>query len=328
MNSFKLILYPAMLALLNSCAAGTADGGSLPDDTSTSGVVAAIVGGAVSASDASGTYADTQKKQSTLFSFLPSAYAANVSCPMPRTTSGTTVNYGCSASGMSYWFTRNSCSFGSSPTTWSGVQAYFLSGGTASCSAFPFPSANGSIVRQYVTASGSTTPGTMTRTLKGTVITMDDASVNLSNFNGDTLSTLATSGYGTKMNYSGTGSLASIQIAERTISPGRYDHSVVGSMSLTESSVQRTVTGTFTVYYNLEKVIGTSTLNQLIQTSACCVPVGGSITTTYAAGAVPPTAVGAKLVGKSETLTFKSCGVGNLVTADGIAKLVNTNTCL
>jgi hypothetical protein len=185
-----------------------------------------------------------------------------------------------------------------------------------------------------VQSSGASTPGSVTLTTNdGAVGTIDDASANLANFDGDSIATdNPDSGYGAAVEFSG-GARTQVTVDHHLSVSGVFDHSVTGTLSVSETAgaSQRTVTGSLTVYHNLLRVVGTSVFNNVVHSNDCCLPISGTITTTFAAGSnpsTPPTKLGAPMIGKSETLTFSStCGTATLVSYDGTTTNVALDRC-
>ena len=331
----KKIWIPSLILsglVLTSACGKTSSVTSAAEDTSASGAAASALGGALSSSNSGGSVAMFQKKgmlnqcTDVLASLLPSALAAN-SCPTFRTAGA-----GCTASTTNLWLSYSACSFGASAAVWNGTQLIQMSSGTAVCGTFPNPGVSGTLTRQFVTAVNATTPGSVTRTNSaGSVITIDDASTNLANFDGVSIPVIANGGYGTQVGFNASGARSSVSMGRRVYVAGRFDHSVKGNLSVTEAaagSAARTVNGNMVVYHNLLKVVGTSTFNNVSHSDTCCVPVSGSITTAFTAGTnVAPTLIGSKIVGKSETLTFTGCGTGTLQSPDGTSSDVSLSNC-
>lgn len=332
-NSIILSLLASGLLLAQGCSKTTA-GGAILEDDSASGAVASAIGGALSSSNSSGTVAMkkaapflNQSITNAVSNLVPSAFATNA-CPTFATTGAS-----CTASTSNQWLSYSACSFGNSSATWSGTQLLKMSSGTAACGTFPNPGASGTLLRQFVAGASSSTPATATRTsAAGKVVTIDDASVNLSNFDGQTISTVANGGYGTQVSFDGAGKRSSVTIARRVSVVGGYDHSITGSLNVNEgATTSRTLSGSVRVFHNILKVIGTSTFSSVTHSDSCCVPVSGSITTAFTAGVNPsatPTRIGSLVVGKSETMTFTGCGTATVSAADGTSSNVTLGSCL
>jgi len=327
-------IFSMVVSGCSQTSGGTSTGNPIvaaSEDNSTSGVAAAAVGGAMSGSGPSASLAYQMRKlpRSGLMAnwLLPLAQASNT-CPTYRTASAA----GCTASGGDMWLTYNSCTFSGGATQWSGYQGFFLSSGSASCGSFPLPPAAGTQTRQYVTASGGSTPGSITEVSSfGTTATIDDSSSNLDNFDSDAIATLLNGGYGAQVTFAGSGARTALTVGHHiVVSGGIMDHTVTGTLTVTESpgAITRTVQGTAKVYHNLLQVIGTSTFNSVVQSDTCCLPISGSITTLFSAGTKPPLGkVAAAMVGASETLSFTGCGTAQLKTYDGLTQSVALSRC-
>lgn len=317
-------------------ACGSDNSSNSTEDDSASGTVAGLVGGALSNSTSDGALAMLSapknhgwvgaKDDSAWNLILPSAHAEDIStCPTARAPG----NH-CSASGSTLWLTYENCHAASWGAKWNGTQALTMSAGTAECGTFPKPAANQTLTRQFVAEAGSTTPASVVRTSRfRTQVTLDDASANLDNFDGATIETIANGGYGTQVSFDDNDHRNSLTIARHIVAANRFDISVSGSVAVTENSdSEREVNGEIKVYHNLLKVIGTSTLNAVTHNATCCLPVSGSITTSFAAGEnVEPSVRGSLLVGKSETLTFTGCGTATLQTTSGTQVDVELSNC-
>ncbi len=306
---------------LSGC--GKANNSDATTDTSTSGMAASAVGGALTGSAASGTQARLNSKRPILFSALvPEAIASSL-CPTFRSTDAN-----CSVSSGSMWLNYSGCSF-AGYATWTGVQQLSMSSGAATCGTFPNPGANGTLYRQFVSSVGGSTPGSLSLVGARDSAVIDNSSANLSNFDGATIATIHNGGYGSAVSFDSAGKRSALLIGQHITLSGVYDHSLSGSLTLTESASQRAVNGQVKLYHNLLKVVATSSFTSVVHTDLCCWPVGGSISTVYSAGAnVSPTVLGARLVGKSETLSFSGvCGSGTLTNADGASAEVSFNRC-
>lgn len=319
-----------MSSLLFGCGKNNDDNSSASSaDESASGAAASAVGGALSSSNTNGTqalFSTPVNKQSHKYweFFAPSkAFAAN-SCPTFLTT-GT----GCAASGSNMWLTYSSCTFNGA-ATWTGVQKIAMSSGTANCGTFPYPGTSGTLQRQFVSASASNLPSSVSLlTTNGTVI-IDNSSSNLGNFDNQTITPILNGGYGAAITFNSSGARSSITLAHRTYITGVFDHSVTGNLNINESSgaTSRVVSGTVTVYHNRARVVGTSVFTAVGHQDSCCTPTSGKITTTFSAGAnVSPTAIGDLLVGKSESLTFNGCGTAVYTAVNGNTSNVTIRRC-
>ncbi|MBS1970999.1 MAG: hypothetical protein JSU04_11865 [Bdellovibrionales bacterium] len=321
LSAFVSLLLGMQVACSSSGSGGTTTGNPLVEDTSASGAVAGAIGGALSSSASGG--ASEMKVMSTAATVSPLGGV----CPTFATT-GT----GCATSGGTMWLNYSSCKFSGSTASFTGTQALIMSSGTASCGTFPHPGVNSTLKRQYVTASGSTTPSSLVRqSAAGTYLAIDNHTTNLSNFDSATLATIVNGGYGVSVSFNSVGARDQITFGHRVNVVGDFDQTVYGTLNITESSsgaTSRSVSGTVTVYHNGLQVIGTSTLSGLVHSNTCCLPVSGSITTTFLAGTnVSPTALGSLYVGKTETLAFTACGEGRLTKYDGSIVNVSLNRC-
>jgi hypothetical protein len=328
MTSGSLLMSLITVSLALSACGKSSSSSNASEDTSASGAAAGAVGGALSGSSSGGTQASADfrfqptllQSVKTQFSLLPNAFA-DVSCPTFHTMSS-----GCQASGGTMWLSYSDCSFAGA-ATWNGVQA-LISTSSATCGSFPLPAANGSLIRQLVTSSGTLTPGSVTLTSNlGTQGVVDDATSNLGNFDGDSISTIANGGYGSEVTFNGADTRNSVTIAHHIYSTGLFDHSVTGTLNVAESSGTRTVTGSVKVYHNLLRIVGTSVVN-VIHQDGCCFPISGSISTTFAQGNnVQPTPLGRAALGKTETLSFTGCGTASLTSYDGSTANVVLDRC-
>jgi hypothetical protein len=315
--------------LLTACSGGNSTGGfssgsAAAEDVSASGAAAGVVGNSLGSSSSTGTVAWTERFRPLLGLLIEEAHASNA-CPTVKTVAGS----GCTQNGNAADITLASCSYGASRATWTGTLEVTLSAGTAvTCGTFPATASianNQSIQRQYV-SGGS--PGTAQRTSPfGTVVTVDHASANLANFDtGTTIAASIGSGYGTQVIFDGSGHRKGVEVNER-IHSTKYDHSITGSLTVAESGSTRTISsGSITVFHNLLKVVGTAQFTNVVYNDSCATPVSGTITTTFAAGAhVSPTTAGSAVVGRSETLTFSSCGNQTLVDVTGRSSAVSVS---
>lgn len=314
---------------LISCSSsngGTTTGNPLVADTSPSGAVAGALGGAMS---------NTSSGGSVTLDLMPRNYSSSIATQDDVSTMSLTcptyasTNAYCADSSSSMWLTYDSCKFSGSSVIWDGFQSLTMSTGTAACGTFPNPGANGVLYRQYVSASGSTTPSTMVLQNSVGDVYIDNHTADLSNFNSDSLATIKNSGYGVAVTYNSGGTRSSVTMGQRVLLTGSYDHTIYGTFSVSETtaSTTRTLSGSISVYHNLLKVIGTSTFSGLVHDNTCCLPISGTITTAFSQGSVSPTIAGALMVGKSEVLTLTGCGTGTLVEYDGTTKDVSLNKC-
>lgn len=326
------VLSAGLILLMSACGKkSTSTSDAAVEDTSTSASVAESVGGALSGSGSGGTQASYQFQLPSTFmsrvrseiSPFPNA-AAQLLCPTFRSTDSA-----CNTSAGSMWLSYQDCSF-SGRATWSGVQLLKMSSGSASCGSFPNPGASNILYRQFVSAASSTTPSEVTVSAGGYEAVISDASSNLSNFDGVTIPTFTNGGYGVKVSFAADGSRSAIEIGHHVVVSGVFDHSVSGSLSISEGvgASSRSLSGSVQVYHNLLRVVGNSSFNNVTHSDMCCVPTSGSITTSFSAGSnVTPTVLGLRLVGKSETLTFTGCGTAILEDTSGVAKNVTLKRC-
>lgn len=329
MHALPVIVSLALILQLAACGGSTSS-----EDTSTSGTAASIVGAALGGSVRSGTLASREIPQkgifqtisASLFDWIPNAFATTTACPTFLTT-GTE----CVASSSTLWLTYSACSFGTSTATWTGIQALTVAYGQPACGTFPNSGGANTLFRQFVTTASGTTPGSAIRTTASgaSIVTMDDSTANLGNFNNDTIATLINSGYGTKTTFGDSGAIASVTVARHVVAL-TFDHSVSGTLDVSETAgdTTRTVTGSLTVYHNKLKIIGTSVFSSVVHSDTCCVPISGSIKTTFAEGSnVSADPLGGTVVGQSETLTFSGCGKASLLNANGTTSSVTLNRC-
>lgn len=338
MDLAKLILLVSGAFILGACQpiaapTTTSSGGGSTIEKSASGAAAGAIGGALSTSNSSSTLASFNLRSESrtphfwalMAKVMQPTADASVACPTYLTT-GT----GCSVSGTDMWLTQNACSYGSGTAIWRGYENLSMSAGTAACGMFPNPGANGVLYRQYVSASGSTTPSTGNILVSGYNVVVDDATVNLGNFDNASINTIHNGGYGTAVSFDANGARTSVTIGHRTKVAGIFDHSVAGTLTITEASAaatSRTISGSVTVYHNLIQVVGTSTFTNVVHENTCCFPTSGTITTAFAAGNTAPTGIGNLVVGKSESLTFTGCGTATYTAYDGTTSTVTLNRC-
>ena len=326
MNTKKIIQGSILLATVTILSCG-----KLPDtavtaaaeDTSASGAAASSIGGSLSSSSSTGTVATFDRKGSVWNLAQPTAFAANV-CPSLKSANGAGCTNGTNAVDIAY----ATCSFGTSLATWSGTQEITLNpAGAVSCGTFPIPG-NSTIQRQFVSTPG--VAGSASRTTPaGTVVVIDNSSTNLSNFDNQTIAANVGSGYGTAVSFA-SNVRTGVNVKQRVYVQGGvgFDHTVVGSISISESAGVRTASGTATVYHNKLKIVGTSTFTGVTYNDMSCVPTAGSIKTTFAAGAnVAPTVPGQALVAKSETLSFNGDGTATLTDPTGATSVVKLSHC-
>lgn len=324
----KRILLGASILMFIGCGSKKATDGttSTAEDSSSSGLAASAVGGAIASSDSSGSLAFNQGPNSIWSLLLKSAFAAG-SCPKIITAAGS----GCTQAGNAVDLTYSDCSHGSSLATWAGTLEVSLSSGTAvTCGTFPNTATfanDESIQRQFV--SSAHTPGSGSRTTsKGTVVQIDHSTANLGNFDNQTIGTLFNSGYGSVVTFNGSGGRKSVQVKQRLYVTNGFDHSVDGTITISETGTTRAASGTVTVYHNKAKVIGTSTFTNVTYNDTSCTPVSGTITTAFSAGVnVAATLIGGAMVGKSESLTFNGDGTGTYIDTSGASSTVAITHC-
>jgi hypothetical protein len=333
MNLKSVMSLFVMTMILGACGKQAEDGlSSSSVDDSASGAAASAVGGALSGTSASGSLAIYKmREQDPVHGFWmmvakavePAAMASSL-CPTFATTGA-----GCSASGSSLWLTYSGCTF-QGYSQWTGVQKITKSSGSATCGSFPTPPANGTLYRQFVTASGSNTPGSVSLVADNWSGVIDNSSANLSNFDGQTINAIQNGGYGAAVSFNSSGARSGVTLAHRVYVTGVFDHTVTGNLSITEGNAasSRTISGQVTVYHNRMRVVGTSTFSNVVHENVCCLPVSGTITTAFAAGVnVSPTALGSLLVGKTESLTFTGCGTASYTSASGAVSNVKLHRC-
>ncbi|MGZ3726105.1 MAG: hypothetical protein ACXWQQ_09895, partial [Pseudobdellovibrio sp.] len=232
------------------------------------------------------------------------AQAANL-CPTLLNAAGS----GCTQLGNSVDLTYNGCSFADSSASYSGILEFSLSeGASITCGIFPNTSTladNQSIQRQFVSSGG--VPGSAVYAgVSGDTTSIDESSINLTNFDNQTVVAIIGSAYGSQVVFDGAGNRKRIIVRERVYSTS-FDITLDGTMNITDSTGVREVNGSVTVYNNKLKIVGTSTFSKVLYTNMGCLPVGGTISTVYAAGAtVSPTGAGTAYVGKREIISFNS----------------------
>lgn len=320
---FQATLISAAILIVGCSKSSTDTTVALSEDSSASGAAASSVGGAVSSSSSGGSLTMNQRPGSIWNLVQPPALAANV-CPTIKTAAGAgCTQVSANVIGLGY----STCSFGMSTATWTGNLEVTLSPASAvTCGTFPAP-VSASLQRQFVSAPG--TPGTASRTsASGTVVVIDNQAANLGNFDTQTIAANIGTGYGSAVAFNGAGVRTGVTVKQRVYVTGGFDHSVVGSVSISESGTTKTASGSVTVYHNKLKVIGTSTFTNVTYNNTSCVPVSGTISTAFAAGTnVAPTAFGAAVVGKTETITFNADGTATLADAGGTSSTVKMSHC-
>ncbi len=328
MKTKKIIQGTILLATLTflGCSKSTDATAAAAEDSSASGAAASSVGGSIASSSSSGTVSMFNRNGSVWNLIQPAAFAANI-CPTIKTAPGA----GCTQAGNAVDLVfGTACSFGTSPAVFSGTLEVSLASGTAiTCGTFPAP-ASTSIQRQFV--SSPSVPGSGSRTTAaGTVVVIDNASVKLSNFDNQNIVGNIGATYGTTVTFNGTGARIGVSVKQRVYVQGGlgFDHTIDGSVTIAESAGVRTVTGSTLVYHNKVKVVGTSVFNSVTYNDSSCVPTGGSIKTTFSAGAnIAPTALGQALVSKFENLAFNGDGTATYTDTSGASSLVKLSHCL
>ncbi len=320
--------------VLGACGKKADESGvSASADESASGAAASAVGGALSGTSSSGSLAIYKmREQDPVHGFWMTM--AKVMEPQPAMASSlcptfATTGAGCAASGGSMWLTYSGCTF-QGYASWTGVQKITKSSGAAVCGSFPSAPASGTLYRQFVSTSGSNTPGSVSLVADNWSGVIDNSSSNLSNFDGQGIGTIQNGGYGAAVSFNASGVRTGVTLAHRVYVTGVFDHSVSGNLAITEGNgaSSRTISGQVTVYHNRARVVGTSTFSNVVHEDVCCLPVSGTITTTFAAGSnVSPTALGSLLVGKTESLTFTGCGTATYTSSSGVASDVTLHRC-
>ena len=313
---FKSSFVLALFSLLNSGCGGGQDAGT-GEDTSTSGNVAAVLGGAVNNASITGTHswwqedAVPQSRWAGLFRELTLLSPAVAGGTCPTVVSGSS---NCSAAGTSETLTYSSCTFQTGGATWNGSQLIMVSPGSVACGVFP---AAGTYTGSYQRTFGAST----TRAAgTGTVASLDTLGT-VTAFNGTIYSG------GTTVTFN-SGNRTGITIGGINIaSAGKFNHSIttIGSSPVNFNEMTFTASGTVIAYNNLAQVKGTSTVNVAFQ-PGCCLPVSGTISTTFSAvNGFAPAIAG--YAGETETLTLNGCGTGTLVAVDGSTNTVSLTQC-
>ena len=122
----------------------------------------------------------------------------------------------------------------------------------------------------------------------------------------------------------------SIAGAHYTIT-GKMDHTVAEynstALTLSYAGTTATVNGSLLVYHNLEKVTGIVTFDNVIYSAACCLPMGGQVTTAFSAG--PNGNPASAYVNKTEAMTFGgTCGQATYTDINGTTSAVTLSHCL
>ena len=326
MKNLKLILLVGLLIVGCSKKDDSTNTTTSAEDPSSSGLAASAVGGAINSSDSGGASAMMSPVKPSSVTplmglFILKAEAATI-CPRLTTANGS----GCTNGGTYVDLSYAGCTLGNGVATWTGTMEVSISGGAGiACGTFPAPN-NQFLQRQMVASAG--VPGTGTRTsARGTVVYIDHATANLGNFDNQTIAANIGSGYGARIGFTGT-ARSSVQVRQRLYVTNGFDHSIDGSITISESGTTRTTSGSVKVYHNKLKVVGTSTFTSVVYNNTSCVPVSGTISTAYAAGTnIAPTAAGTLLVGKTESITFNADGTATSVDSAGVSTTVAMTHC-
>jgi hypothetical protein len=306
--------------------AGCGNSGSSTEDSSTSGSVAATLGGSVNASSASGTQAMNERiRRGSWLDALPFSIPdalAGTACP----TFASSSSAGCSVSGPDMTLTYGSgCSFGSSAAVWTGSQTLALSTGTPTCGTFPAGGSYGGTLTRTFSAGSTRTSAA------GIVVTIDTAGTDAGVPSGVT----APSG-GVVVHFaSGTRNQIDIDgvnlIGASSAGVAKFNHSisttVTGGANIVLNGASVT-SGTVITYHNLLKIQASSAVTGLGFSAGCCTPTSGTITTSFSAiSGVTPTLIGSAFVGKTETLQFTSCGKATYTGPEGYSGAVTLGHC-
>lgn len=314
------------LITIQGCGATTKSSpSSTTEDTSVSGAAAGAIGGAIASSSSGGTMASLNLPGKNIAGVSKAALhseLAMTACPTLLSASGS----GCTQTSSTVdTLTYSSCSFGNALATWNGTLDVTVASGSITCGTFPTLSSVGSISRQFVTGAS---PSSGTRTsASGIQVTIDDATANLNNYQGDTIGAIIGSGYGSQVTFNGSGARTAVTI-DHHLSCTAFDHSLTGQLSISESGTTRTVAGTLTTYHNKVKMKGTTTFSSVVYNNTCCQPVSGTITTTFATTSQSPNnAITTAMNGKTETLTISSCGVASYTDYSGVTSTIAMTGC-
>lgn len=301
---------------------------SATEDSSASGSAAASVGGAISSSSSGGTLSmyksisPSLRPLQWLFDSVVEKAFASVACPTVLTANGS----GCTNSSGKARMTYSACSFGTSTATWTGTLQASLGTGSISCGSFPSPVST-TLDRQFVDGSGNPSSGIRV-SASGVTIYVDHSTADLGNYEGDTIATNIASGYGDQVTFNGSGARTGVTIRQRVYSTGFFDHSVTGALTISESGTTRSVSGTVSTYHNIVRVKGTTTFSAVVYNNTCCLPVSGTISTSFAKTTASPTnLLTAAIDGKTESLSITGCGTGTLTAYNGAISSVILNNC-
>jgi hypothetical protein len=289
----------ASIAFVSGCGSSSS---SSTEDSSTSGSAAAAIGGSVNGSSSSGTMALNLSSHQTMESILAWANPfqlayASTSCP---TFSGSTTT-----------LTYSDCSFSGSSAVWNGSVAYTV--------------ASPNVTREVTT-------GTTRTASSGTVVTINTTGSGMTPFtasgasavSGGTTATLSGSSV-TGVAINGVNFVAASSSGSTLFNHLLTTSSADGGVALTKSGSQWS--GTVVTFHQLVKVIATSTLTNLTFSSGCCLPTGGSISTSFNTTYASSTFI-SKYNGQTETLTFTGCGTATYSGPESTATSVTLNHCL
>jgi hypothetical protein len=258
---------------------------------------------------------------------IKDAMAATL-CPTFMTAAGTGAGT-CSVYGVGnnvlFLDYGTGCQFANGTATWAGSQMLTVSAGTVSCGSFPAAGGySGNLTRAF--------PPTTTRTdAAGIVVTIDTSGIDP----GYAFTTPSSPPAGGAVVSFTNGTRTELQIpgvnltATSAVGTSLYNHSLTttGGTPITMSNGVITA-GSVLVYHNLLQVLGTTTFNGVTFSSGCCTPTAGTVTTIFSAvSGTTPTAAGALFVGRSETLTFTSCGNATYTGPGGSPLSVALNQC-
>lgn len=287
-KKFALIASALTLSLAAGCGTNSS---SSTEDSSTSGSVAASIGGGVNGSSSSGTMAKAMSRGplDTLLSWLTPEALASGSCPTIAT----------STFGIEQLYSN--CSFSGSSAVWNGGVTF---------------SGSLSNVTRLI-ANGTTRTATT-----GTVVTINTSGSSLTPFNGDTAPSGGSTWTSSSLAIGGVNF-----VAKNSSGTTLFNHVVTtsssdGGSTLTISGTS--VTGTAITYHQLARVKATSTINVTLS-SDCCLPTGGTITTSFNASDAKATQ---KYNGVTETLSFTGCGTATYTGPEGYSGTVSLNHCL
>ncbi len=325
MKVFLLLCVSAGIGVLSGCGLVTTA------DTSAGGVAAGSVGGILGGSAQGNTQASFSDRPTGFEVFKnifrdwlePRQAFAVTACP----TLASSAASGCGQTTPSLvTLTYDECRFGTSLASWSGLLDVQVSSGTLACGTFP----QATLTRQFVaTAGGAASTGTRT-SAAGLEVEIDHSTADLGNYQGDSISTLINSGYGTRVTWTGSGDSAvrtGIVIKQRLVSTA-FDMSVSGSLTVDETAGAgyRKVSGTMVTYHNLVRVKGTLTFTDVRYEDTCCTPTSGSISTVLASTSQSGVA-GIALNGLTESMTFLSCGTARFTNTSGTTSYVSLAHC-